>query len=332
MFIQSLDHRLSNDCSHSYRHCADAVVSFADNSNVVGELATGVVDITSRWIRSGTKDFDVIIASTVSADWALAHKPVISTATGHVLYTGARLSEPDGRLVLCHKRCGALLHLERNSNSTSIKFTCTRCQSTCTIKTVKAKKNTRLNRKGLVKASYPQEQYPTQWMLPQAEAAPEQEQAKVSLDLVGTSNAEGLRPTKALPSRGLRRGPAVHRGDVSPAISQSSETSLSRPSSASRPHTPALIDRSSSTSGHHTLAPINRPSSTSRPHTPAPINRSSSLPVMKSSRSALTIKLPPSISSTASTSVTPPPPPVGPSNPPEAGSPRRRQSQRRKFK
>ncbi|KAF9784726.1 hypothetical protein BJ322DRAFT_1021414 [Thelephora terrestris] len=74
-------------------HCADGVLSFADHSNVVGELATRVLDFTSRWVWSASRDFDVIVASAFDREWALAHKPVISTAQGDTQWSvfGSRI-------------------------------------------------------------------------------------------------------------------------------------------------------------------------------------------------------------------------------------------------
>ena len=57
------------------------VISFADNSNIVGEIATRVLDIASRWVRSGSTDFDVIMASTIDAEWAFIRKKDINLFT-----------------------------------------------------------------------------------------------------------------------------------------------------------------------------------------------------------------------------------------------------------
>ncbi|KAF9789147.1 hypothetical protein BJ322DRAFT_1102529 [Thelephora terrestris] len=259
-------------------HCADAVLSFADSSNVVGELATRLLDITSRWVRSASTDFDVIMASTIDAKWALDHKPVISTQAGHVLYTKARITEPGGKVILCHRRCGALLHYEPNSHSTSLKVTCTGCWSTCTVKCVKLLKNNRLGRSELVRVDYPQEQFPTEWTLPQS--ASEQGQPTTSLDSAAPANTQGHRPIIPLPSRARKIGSATPTRGVSPAISNSSATSILRSSSTS----------------------------TSRPSVPSTINRSPSLPILKQSRSVLKIKLPPATSSSPSSPMVPTPP------------------------
>ena len=134
------------------RHCAEGVLSFADSSNVVVELVTRVIDFTSRWVQSASRDIDITIASTIDPEWAMVHKPVFSSkALGHQLYTKAQPHKPLGKLVLCPQRCGVLVHSELNPKSTMVMFTCTKCEATCIIPYNKPRKTTPLNRRGLVK-------------------------------------------------------------------------------------------------------------------------------------------------------------------------------------
>jgi hypothetical protein len=174
MWIQHVNHcsrgRLSygptNNCLHTLRHCADAIISFADNSNVVGQISTRAADFCSRWIQSATNDYDVIVASVFPPDWAMVHKPVISTREeGHMLYTKARPSEPDGMIVLCHRQCEALL--DADPRGSTVRFTCTDCGSRCSTPLVNPNTRTILGSRGLIKVPYPRIIYPTEWKLPE---------------------------------------------------------------------------------------------------------------------------------------------------------------------
>ena len=168
-----------------------------------------MLDITSQWVRSGSTDFDVIMASTVDPDWALAHRPVVSTRNGHTLYTKSRLCEPEGKVVLCPLRCEALLHHDLNPKATLIKFTCTNCGSNCNIKSTKPSKTTRLGRRGLIKVDYPQVQLPAQWNIPLSGSSTEQGKGETSLNPAAAAITEGCRPARVLPSRSLRIGSAT---------------------------------------------------------------------------------------------------------------------------
>lgn len=269
------------------RHCAEAVVSCADNSNVVGEIATRLVDFTSRWVRSASSDFDVIVASTLDQEWVLKHKPVLSSKErGHRLYSKIRPAEPDGKLVLCHRRCSAILHTELNSNSTGVKFTCTGCGSTCATpnnRQLKNAKNTALSRRGLLNTVYPQEMYMTQWMLPEP-TSPVEHVPPSSPSGHTPANTSAPRPARRLPSRAVRTRAERLSREGSPAVSCSSTTSISRVSSTSTSDQLAV------------------PS----------ITRSPSLPTLSRSKTSLTINLPPLTASYPSTPVTSTSPAAGP--------------------
>lgn len=280
------------------RHCADAVVSCADNSNVVGEIATRLVDFTSRWIRSASRDFDIIAASTLDQEWVLRHKPVLSSKCfGHRLYSKIQPAEPDGKLVLCHRMCSAIVHAEVNAKSTGVKFTCTGCGSTCATPNNKKLKTTPLSRRGLVNTVYPQELYLTQWMLPQR-TSPVEHVAPASLSGHTPANTSAQRPAMRLPLRAmLTRAEQLSR-EVSPAVSPSPTTPISRVSSTS----------------------------TSDQLGVSAITRSPSLPTLSQSKDHLTITLPPSTSSSPSTPVTSTFPAAGPPHPLTRGSLKRSQA------
>ena len=100
----------------------------ADHSNVVGEVASTLAEFTSRWVQSGTRDLDIIVASTIDHEWARIHKPVLSTREHHhVLYTKSQASQPEGKLVICHRNCGVLI--SSKARKETVVHTCTGCES-----------------------------------------------------------------------------------------------------------------------------------------------------------------------------------------------------------
>lgn len=142
-------------------HSAD-VLSFADNSNIPGEIATGVIDLCSRWVQSASTDYDVLFGSVLTPRWAMEHKPVLSRkGLGHVLYTKATTAEPDGELIVCHNDCGAIL--DTHSGSQRIRFVCTDCESTTFVPLIVPKRTGILGKNGLVRTPFPQSRYPATW-------------------------------------------------------------------------------------------------------------------------------------------------------------------------
>jgi len=166
-FTQAFTHSPIMYYSYPFSHCADGLISMADRSNIVGEVASTLAELASRWIQSGTIDFDLLIAATVDSEWARIHKPVISTNKfGHTLYTKFLTSEPQGMLVICHRNCGAEVLAKPKKNK--VNYTCMGCGSTTKTTLFKSDKTTILGYRGLTKTPFPQEQYPTEWTLPKA--------------------------------------------------------------------------------------------------------------------------------------------------------------------
>lgn len=210
---------------------------FPDNSNIVGEVSTRILDFTSRWVRSATRDFDVIFASTIDPEWTLVHKPVLSTMSSdgrqiHELYTKARTSELDGLLVRCHRDCMA--PIDQHPKGKAIKFTCTSCKSVCTTPLTKPSRNTRLGRSGLIKTVYPQERYRAEWKFPEgAHSIAPTEPEKSATSAGSTSvNKEVYRPAKHLRSHVLNPVAMISTTPASPAMSRSSFTSTRHTSPA----------------------------------------------------------------------------------------------------
>ena len=152
-------------CLPSHRHCADAVLSLSNHATVVSQVALPLVHFCTRWAQSPSA-FDFLVASTMPTDWVEVHKPVLSTRTmGHAIYTRFSFAEPFGKIVLCHRMCTG--QLRAKAGKTTTKITCMTCGSTCSVPKVTTDRTTTLGRQSMVKVAYPQEQYPTEWKLPQ---------------------------------------------------------------------------------------------------------------------------------------------------------------------
>jgi hypothetical protein len=145
------------------RHCADALLSLANNNTIVGQIAGALGDFASLWVQSPSS-YDFLIGYAMRGEWTAAHKPVLSRAGAHTLYTTFKRSEPEGRLVICHRSCKAAVASKVRKNN--VRFTCTACGSKCTTEKYTSNKGTLLGHYGLVKTAFPQEQYPTEWELP----------------------------------------------------------------------------------------------------------------------------------------------------------------------
>jgi len=138
------------------------VISLANRSNVVGEVASRLGDFAARWIQSASTDLDVIVATTLDAEWARLHQPVLSVRGGdHVLYTRYQSAHPDGSRVICGLGCSAPLRAKPRRNL--IRITCTKCRSRCTVPFRKLEKQTALGQHDLVRVECPPPRYPVSW-------------------------------------------------------------------------------------------------------------------------------------------------------------------------
>jgi hypothetical protein len=144
-------------------HCADAVLSFANNLTLVGDIASALTDFSTRWVQTPS-DYDFLVAGTMSADWCLKHQPVLSrNGQGHFLYSKFNIGRPGGMLVMCHLRCGKLV--KSRDIGKVVQYTCTKCDSRCTTERILTDQETTLGRCALVKAEYPLRLYPAEWRL-----------------------------------------------------------------------------------------------------------------------------------------------------------------------
>jgi hypothetical protein len=148
---------------HTPSHCADAILSLANKTTVVGDVATTLSDFVTLWVTT-TSDYDMLIARTMSDDWAREHRPVLSRKGVHTLYTGFTITEPNGGLVRCHQGCGnenRSHHVVRNT----VVVSCRGCNSSCIIEKVGIDSSTTLGGRSLVKTRYPPTLVPAQWRL-----------------------------------------------------------------------------------------------------------------------------------------------------------------------
>jgi hypothetical protein len=157
-------HRL-HVLTHSLSHDAEAVLSLANTSTVVGDVATPVAEFLVAWIQTSS-DYDTLFAKVLRDVWAREHKPVLSTGpNSHTLYTGYDPTEPGGLLALCHHGCG----MENQSVSSSgpgsdVRIKCRECRSSCTFPRPKKDQSTALGSRSLIKTPYPQGRLRTQWV------------------------------------------------------------------------------------------------------------------------------------------------------------------------
>ena len=150
---------------HTPSHCADAVVSLANNTTIVGKVATVLADFTARWVQSPS-DYNFLVASTINKKWALQHRPVISRkGHGHILYTKYLYEQPHGQLIFCPSQCLAKIHAKTTKNG--FRLICEKCNTRVTIPKHQPDWQSILGWQTLIKIAFPQEIQPVTWGLPE---------------------------------------------------------------------------------------------------------------------------------------------------------------------
>lgn len=169
-------------------HCADAVLSLANKVTVVGDVAETLLKFTALWVQTPS-DYDVLIAKSVSAQWAKVHQPVISRHgdAAHTLYTKFSLAEPGGKQVVCHRSCDQVISSKQVKEK--VRMMCLGCKSKCVIPVVRSDQETFLAKVNLIKVRFPPKQYPTEWKLPVPQPPPS-----------GQSSSSVLRVPSGFPS------------------------------------------------------------------------------------------------------------------------------------
>ena len=188
-------------CSHDTRHCADAILSFAQEITLVASVAAPLLDFASTWVQSGS-DYEFIIARAFPPTWCSLHRPVLSRPdpVSHWVYSGIDPLEPDGYPVVCHRGCGRE-HLDPSIPSKTVKIRCILCHSTCEVNATKVNARTTLGRMGIHKVKFPTTRAVTDWSPPKG---PTKLVNPTATREAGIREARG-RPTMSNPSQ-ARRG------------------------------------------------------------------------------------------------------------------------------
>jgi hypothetical protein len=152
-------------------HCADGVLSFANMSNLVGDIATVVMEFSSRWVQTPS-DYDFLVADTMPAEWCQTNQPVLSRhGKGHSVYSKFSFGRPNGMLVLCHRRCDKVVTSRDMGKGRRVQYKCEECGSRCTTARIQNDRTTNLGRRSIVKAEYPLALYPVEWKLEESESS-----------------------------------------------------------------------------------------------------------------------------------------------------------------
>ena len=190
------------------RHCADAVLSFANKATVVSQIMARLADFVIHWAQTPS-DYDVLIAKTMTAEWAQEHLPVLSRGGEHFLYTSYLAIESLGMPVRCPRSaCGVENRVWDQLGPGKYLVRCLDCWSTALIKEiVPLDTKTPLGRHELIKVKYPLEQAWIDWRinpkLPGRSMLPSQAPSQPTAPLQASQDVTGLVPPPhsiALPS------------------------------------------------------------------------------------------------------------------------------------
>ena len=123
-------------------HCADAVVLLANLLTVVGDVAPVLSSFATRWAKT-PHCYDSHIAVTMPANWVNKHQPVILRhKEGHELYAKFSFGRPEGKIVLCHQRCGK--EVTSRASGDIVDHKCLGCLSRCVTPKIKSDRGTTL--------------------------------------------------------------------------------------------------------------------------------------------------------------------------------------------
>ena len=149
--------------SPNYRHCAEGVLSFANEKTIVGDIAGVLANFAAAWAQTNS-DFDSLVAMTMPPSWTRRHLPVISTRLGHVLYIDYNPLEPEGKVVRCPVDCEKGYATRSPHTKTFTYVTCLNCNLSCTVKhATPPDRRSMLGRAGIVKAPFPRPLIHFEW-------------------------------------------------------------------------------------------------------------------------------------------------------------------------
>ncbi|KAF9646686.1 hypothetical protein BDM02DRAFT_3188658 [Thelephora ganbajun] len=67
-------------------HCADVVLSLANNTTVVSKVSARLLDLVAYWVQT-LSDYNVLVAKAMTCDWAKEHMPHPSPSPPHLVKT-----------------------------------------------------------------------------------------------------------------------------------------------------------------------------------------------------------------------------------------------------
>ena len=148
----------------SPRHRAEAILSFANKTTVVSQITAKLLDFAVHWTQTPS-DYDVLVAKTMTAEWAQMHLPVLSQGGEHHLYTAYSHIEPEGKPVICHSSgCGVENRVWEMLRPGTCRIRCLECRSTAVAKRIaELDTKTVLGRREFLKVHYPLEPARLQW-------------------------------------------------------------------------------------------------------------------------------------------------------------------------
>ena len=155
------------------RHCADAVLSFANRKTLVGDVSPVLIDFTCGWIQTPS-NYDVLVAKTMTPSWVAIHQPVISRHNGtpkgeHTLFTEYGAGYPDGQIALCPKRCGRpMVH---KAGDTNVRVRCSECKTTARVPKFTTGRTTILAAVDIVPVPFPRPIFSVSWVSGKSEQA-----------------------------------------------------------------------------------------------------------------------------------------------------------------
>ena len=145
------------------RHCAD-VISFSTPSTISSLVATELTDFLAQWVQSPS-GYDHLVARNMTPEWLEERRPVISTASGHILYTKDSPYISNGMLIKCPNNCNR--SVSYRYRSMGIALHCQGCDRRCTVPV--GDKQTFLGSKKIVKVKFPLAPFTGTWRNPPAE-------------------------------------------------------------------------------------------------------------------------------------------------------------------
>ena len=251
-------------------HCADAVISLANNATVVGDVGTTITQFVTRWVQTPS-DYDFLVATTMTKDWIHRHQPVISRhSTGHQLYSRFSVESPRGMRVLCHRReCNQVLKYRIHGEQVHI--SCPGCGSKCRIPKFVTDSGHVLGRAGIVRVVYPPPEFPTEWRLPTEGPLRDQARPPRKTTPIITRRPQSVAIPPPPPASDHRPPPPAHLRH--PLDHRSSQLSHSVSLDPLPTPPPKLKASSSSSSLYITVPPLNSAITRSR-STPAIRNQS----------------------------------------------------------